>query len=186
MTSRKARLELLALDVYREKNRASFEEMYLTCAPQVAGYIRRRGASNEEAEDVIDETFARGWRIMCQRFIDKPLPFLYRIARNIALNSERKRIREARKVDKYHAGPGELPISALDTAEASENAINVRLALADLNPLHHEVISLRYFEHLQSPEIAKFLQIPENTVSSRLRLGLEALRTALAARYGSE
>lgn len=41
-------------------------------------------------------------------------------------------------------------------------------------------VELHYWEGLRGPELATVLEIPEGTVRSRLRRGLEALRAALA------
>jgi RNA polymerase sigma-70 factor (ECF subfamily) len=42
-------------------------------------------------------------------------------------------------------------------------------------------LELRYWEDQSGPELAAILELPEGTVRSRLRRGLEALRDALAA-----
>jgi RNA polymerase sigma-70 factor (ECF subfamily) len=52
-------------------------------------------------------------------------------------------------------------------------------ALAALAPEHRAVIVLRYLLEYTPGEIAAMLDLPRGTVNSRLRRGLDRLRTAL-------
>jgi RNA polymerase sigma-70 factor (ECF subfamily) len=56
---------------------------------------------------------------------------------------------------------------------------SVRVALAGLAPEQRRTIELSYFEGLTHSEIAETTATPLGTVKSRLRLGLERLRTEL-------
>ncbi len=55
----------------------------------------------------------------------------------------------------------------------------VQRALSSLPPEQLEPIGLAYFEGLTHVEIAERLALPLGTVKSRLRLGLEKMRSAL-------
>ena len=56
--------------------------------------------------------------------------------------------------------------------------------LLELGERYREVIYLRFFEDLESPEIARRLGISAGTVRWRLKMGLDELRTRLDARDG--
>ena len=73
-------------------------------------------------------------------------------------------------------GPG--PATELDRAQRKEL---LRAALARI-PLDDQIaLELSYFEAMSTREIAAVLEIPENTVRSRLSRAREKLRVALAA-----
>ncbi len=55
----------------------------------------------------------------------------------------------------------------------------MRKALASLPGEQRQPIELAYFEGLTHVEIAEALGLPLGTVKSRLRLGLEKMRSAL-------
>jgi RNA polymerase sigma-70 factor (ECF subfamily) len=57
----------------------------------------------------------------------------------------------------------------------------VREALSRLAPLQREAIELAYFGGLTQQEIASRTGSPLGTVKSRVRLGLQALRTEIEA-----
>ena len=60
------------------------------------------------------------------------------------------------------------------------NLTITRRALAALTPAQREAIELAYFGGCTSVEVAHRLDLPEGTVTSRLRDGLRRLRDELA------
>lgn len=71
-----------------------------------------------------------------------------------------------------------VPLETLGTiprAEIDETA----LLLQKLPPKYRVVLYLHYYEQYTTQEIAKLLQIPTGTVSTRLRRGREQLKTML-------
>jgi DNA-directed RNA polymerase specialized sigma24 family protein len=63
--------------------------------------------------------------------------------------------------------------------DGTESALWVRRAVAKLDPIDREILMLREFEQLSYAEIAELLQLPVNTVRSRLFRARVALRTLL-------
>ena len=66
--------------------------------------------------------------------------------------------------------------------DSTEAALLIRRAVAKLDSTEREVLLLREFEQLSYAEIADLLQIPTNTVRSRLFRARMALRELLEAR----
>jgi len=63
--------------------------------------------------------------------------------------------------------------------DATESGLWVRRAVEKLDPLDREILMLREFEQLSYAEIADLLQLPLNTVRSRLFRARIALRNLL-------
>ena len=61
-------------------------------------------------------------------------------------------------------------------------AAMLRRFVAQLKPAARLVVTLRFQEDLQLPEIAQILDMPVNTVKSHLHRSLETLRSKLADR----
>jgi RNA polymerase sigma-70 factor (ECF subfamily) len=62
---------------------------------------------------------------------------------------------------------------------AEERAILLARAMVELPLIFREVLTLRFEEEMKLEEIAAFLKVPLSTVKSRLRRGLDSLRTTL-------
>lgn len=71
-----------------------------------------------------------------------------------------------------------VPLEAAVTARQPEQDETVRL-LYKLPPKYRVVLYLHYYEQYTTAEIARLLQIPTGTVSTRLRRGRERLKTML-------
>ena len=78
-------------------------------------------------------------------------------------------------LEKEGPDPAERIIASLDRDA-------VREALAGLPSDQKRPIEMAYFEDLTHMEIAEALEQPLGTIKSRLRLGLDKMRTALGAR----
>ncbi len=67
----------------------------------------------------------------------------------------------------------------LETEARNKNREHIRrlhAVLARLHVKYQTVLSLRYFERKSIKEISEILNIPENTVKTRIRRGLIALK----------
>jgi RNA polymerase sigma-70 factor (ECF subfamily) len=79
--------------------------------------------------------------------------------------------------------PSDTPDRDVERAEAREL---VRRSLAELPQPQRRVLELAYFGGMSQSEIAEFLKEPLGTVKTRMRAGLEKLRTALRPILGAE
>ncbi len=71
--------------------------------------------------------------------------------------------------------------TAAKEAEQREESEIVRKALESLPEEQRQVIQLSYYEGYSQTEIAELLQHPLGTVKTRMRLGMQKLKTALAS-----
>ena len=77
----------------------------------------------------------------------------------------------------------------LEKIPAGENVVDDNTLLLDVMKLsskYKEVILLYYYQDMKIPEIAEALQIPESTVSVRLKRGREKLKINLKGRFYDE
>lgn len=163
-------------------------ELIDVASPWLLGVTQAMLSDPDEAEEVVLEVFASAWDRVGSLGDehDALLPWLFRIARNRAIDRLRRRRRWRLKTERAQAY-GELPPDRVRAREIDEAATpgwhvheSVHSALAALPAEQHEAVRLAYFQGLTHSEIAKELSIPIGTVKTRLRLGFDKLRIALA------
>lgn len=147
-----------------------------------------------DAEEVVADAFAQMWRGAAafdpQR--GTVAAWITTIVRTRSLDLLRAQRRRARVLDEVLAEEGNSPgtPSPEDTpdrnAERAEVRDLVRRSLADLPAPQRRVLELAYFGGLSQSEIAEMLSEPLGTVKTRMRAGLDKLRTALRPILGSE
>lgn len=132
------------------------------------------------AEDIAQEAFLAAIRALDRFDRRRPFaPWLHRIVVNRAIDWARSRSlrREiAAREDSYPEPRSSEPVEARSGGPLSDEAAE---ALASLAPEHRAVIVLRYLLEYTPGEIAEMLELPRGTVNSRLRRGLDRLRTQL-------
>ncbi len=138
------------------------------------------------AEDMVQEVFLRLWRqpesYLPQR--GRFVTWLASVTRNRAVDEIRSRNRRYRhetaspeEQEREFPGP-ERDDPAL-TAELSDQRRLVLAAMAELPVEQRQVIELAYFGGLTQQEISERTGQPLGTVKTRIRLGMQKLRTAL-------
>lgn len=151
---------------------------------QLLNFVYRFLGNQEQAEDILQETFLRVYRNRhAYRRVAKFSTWIYTIAGNLARTELRKRTRrrlfslsDMGVEDKdYDVSDDEFnPEAHVDTIlheEVIQNEIN------KLSPKFREVIILRDIQELSYEEISQILRIPIGTVKSRVnraRLRLQA------------
>src|SRR5580693_2228926 len=152
----------------------SFNELFLRYKQPIYGFFRRRTADPHHAEELAQETFLVLLRA-ASRYEPRALfrTYLYAIAFKI--------LRAHRRKAAFRATFFGQPKSAPDPArqDGTESALWVRRAVEKLDRIDREVLLLREFEQLSYAEIADLLQLPVNTVRSRLFRARTALRNLL-------
>jgi RNA polymerase sigma-70 factor (ECF subfamily) len=130
----------------------SFSELFARYKQPVFGFFRRRVFEPAHAEELTQETFLALFR-SAARYQPRALfrTYLYAIG--------------------FVTEPGKH--------DATESALWVRHAVEKLDPIDREILLLREFEQLSYAEIADLLELPLNTVRSRLFRARIALRDLL-------
>lgn len=89
-------------------------------------------------------------------------------------------VREASRLRRKHRAAPAVPPPVRADADVGTMAIDVWRALGSLPPALREVVVLRYFEDLNSRDIARVLGVPSPTVRFRLMQARRRLRPFLA------
>jgi len=168
----------------------AFEELVHRHRTPVFSFLLRLTTDRARAEDLCQDTFLRvvkasaGWERRA-RFTT----WLYTLARNLAVDEARRLVfRRAQPLDPPPSAERESPEPVSDdpAPDRAADAVLIRpkleAALSALPPEQREVFLLREHVGLRFAEIAKVTGTPENTVKSRMRYALAALRAELAAR----
>ena len=158
------------------------EALYDRLSRRAFGLAYRILDDGSSAEDVVQEAFLTVWR-QADR-IDpargKLSSFLMTVVHHRAVDLLRSRRQQTAR--NLPLDPSLVEQRGADILEVVSQSLGndaIRNALTSLPPEQREPIQLAYFEGLTHVEIAGKLALPLGTVKSRLRLGLEKMRSDL-------
>jgi RNA polymerase sigma factor (sigma-70 family) len=141
----------------------------------VLAYARRRTADLADAEDVVAETFIVVFRRLGDLPVqpDERLPWLFGIARRIALNQQRSSRRRARLHERIRA--------AIAHSQPPQTALpSVLEAMDRLRETDREILRLVAWEGLSHAEVAGVLGISPNAAAIRLHRARARLAREMA------
>jgi RNA polymerase sigma-70 factor, ECF subfamily len=147
-------------------------------APLLRYAVHLMSGDRQRAEDIVQETLLRAWQHP-EAIAGRPArPWLFAVARNLAIDSYR-----ARRARPSEVGEGALDVlPAPDEAERALESWAVADALSSLRPEHKRVLLETYYQGKSVAEAAATLGVPAGTVKSRTFYALRALRLALEER----
>ena len=152
---------------------------YRQLAPKLLLFARQWLPSVADAEDVVQASFVKFWKHRPDA-APEHYPLLYSTVRTTALDFLRGNDRRVRRENDPDSGvlrDGEPFFD--NTIEQHENSALVEAALRGLPHPQREVLVLRIWSDLTFAQIAETLGESINTVASRYRYALEALRKHL-------
>lgn len=168
----------------------SFEEQALPLMPQLYGAALRWTRNPSDAEDLVQETFAKAfmaWEKFQQGTNLKA--WLFRIMTNTHINLYNKRNKDQAKtalddLEDWQIGQGESVTSAaVRSAEAvaldNLPASVIKDAMNEIPDEFRMVVYYAVVEGLPYAEIAEVMETPVGTVMSRLHRGKKLLRNLL-------
>lgn len=157
-------------------DRAAFRTLFERFAPRVKSYMRRLGADDALAEELMQETMLAVWRRAgsYDRKVAAVSTWIFAIARNRRIDGLRRAARpEVDPDDPTLVEAPEPPDALVDRLRTAER---MAAALGDLPDEQSEAIRLAYYEGLSQSEIAARTGAPLGTIKSRMRLALQRLR----------
>jgi RNA polymerase sigma-70 factor (ECF subfamily) len=174
----------------QERDRVRFEDEALELADQVYRVARRFVGTREEAEDLVQETYARAFRSWRSYTPGTNMrAWLLRILTNLNVDRGRRIQRTPQSVpleesdyylaNRLAAAAGEEVLEQEQVVDRlSQNS--VVHALADIQPQFRDVVVLVDIGDFTYADAAEILDIPIGTVMSRLHRGRRALKQKLA------
>lgn len=157
--------------------REALAALYDQFGPALHAYAAGLLSSREDAEEVVQEVFARYFGLLlARRPAAQPEHFLFRCTRNLAYSRLRRRKLLGLFLKQNQTAPGWLaPVNGASAALRAE----VEGLLASLPAKQREVIVLKVYQERTFDEIGALLSISPNTAASRYRYAIEKLRAAL-------
>lgn len=158
-----------------KKDAKAFEALYKLLSQSVFHYLYRLLQNKERAEDVLAEVFSAVWRSAINfkgRSCVKT--WIFGIARNLAYNELRKK--QPQGCNLIH---DTLKDKGSDKAvKGFENRQYIQKALSKVSEKHREILDLVFFHEATYADISELLNIPENTVKTRVYYAKAALKEA--------
>jgi len=168
----------------RERDTELLADLVERCQHRLVRYLVYLTGRREHAEDLAQETWIRvlqrGSQYNGRQRFD---PWLFAIARNLAIDDIRKKLKAVQTASLPNDGDAMLLLpssgpSPFEAAARSEDAMRLAGRLQILPPLYREALLLRFQEELSLAEIAQVVGAPVTTVTSRIYRGLAELRSA--------
>ena len=148
--------------------------LYVAASGRLIAVLRGLGASEPDAEEVVQEAFARLLVHWDQaRSFDEPVAWVRTVAVRIFISRQRRHSSDRRAVLRLVGRRVAPPV------EPNVERLVMAQALARLPGLQRTVLVLHYMEDLPVEAIARTLDVPVGTVKSRLSRGRDALQDLL-------
>lgn len=161
---------------FQSGSRAAFEELFVRYRRPLFAFFRRRliHADDTRADDLTQDTFLAVLRATERYEPRAPVrTYLYGIAFNLLASERRRQFRDA---------PSASPAPEAGTTSDATAILWIRQALEKLELSEREILMLREYEQLSYAEIAELLELPINTVRSRLFRARMALKELLESK----
>lgn len=148
----------------------------------VYNYLYRMTQNHEVSEEMAQEAFVKAYHHLKTFDRNRAFkPWLLRIASNAAISALRKQSKvvslNALEEEGYWGeAEHQTDVDVLVTLERKLSSEEVMKALQRLDDKYRQALLLRYQQDLSYEEVAQALQLPLNTVRTRLKRGLEKLK----------
>ena len=155
-------------------------------APMLFGYATRVLGDRAEAEDVVQDTMMRLWKIAPEwrQGEAKVSTWAYRVMVNLCTDRLRRRKTRAQvPLDDVAEPPDDLA-SAVEVMTEAARADALNAALEALPERQRQAVILRHLEGFSNPEIARIMDIGVEAVESLTARGKRALKAVLQGRKG--
>jgi len=174
-------VELLA--AVAKGDAAAFERLYEATRAKLYGVLLRILRKPELAEDVMQETYLKVWK-MSDKFnpaLASPITWMVAIARNRAIDIVRKK-GEVSIEDEPEAMEVAADTPApLARREMTDELKRLLACLGKLDPEKQRIVLLAYYSGWSRDQLAKKLDIPVNTIKTWLRRSLLEIRGCMGA-----
>ncbi len=161
----------------------AFRELYDLTYGKVSRYVHRLVRDDDLVEDILIQTYTIGWqRIHTYKKKVRVSTWLIGIARNVSFREFKKLRKTVPFNDEYSAADedSQYRVEINSTKEA------LKKALQSLNTIHREILELVFYQDFSYAEISELIDIPVNTVKTRVFHAKKALKLILQRQDISE
>ena len=164
-------------------DRRAFADLYRRYAGRIYSYVRNVVRDDRSAEDLVIDTMTAVWNGAASfRGGSRVSSWILGIARHKAIDTVRTHERAPVCLPIDDSSPLEATgPSAYETVFVDQRKTLARRALALLSREHREALFLAYYQDLPYEVIAKRLNIPQNTVKSRVYCAKQCLKQKLSS-----
>jgi RNA polymerase sigma-70 factor, ECF subfamily len=163
---------------------AAFERLYGATRAKLYGVLLRILGKSALAEEVMEETYLKVWKLADQfdPATASPITWMVAIARNRAIDIVRKRgdISIDEQFEAAEAPPAEAP-APLARRETTAELKRLLSCLGRLDPEKQRIVLLAYYSGWSRDQLASKLDISVNTITTWLRRSLLEIRECMGA-----
>jgi len=164
-------------------------DAYLENELALKRFLRRFIKSREGADDLAHEAFLRAFAAESERSITSPKAFLFKVAKNLALNELARQssvtIEPLGDFEAQQVLEDSSQVAVDDAVDGRERIRMLARAIAALPPQCAKVFILRKMQGLSQKEIAARLNISVRTVENHVALGLVRCKAYMRAHGGA-
>lgn len=163
------------MSLYLQDDNDAFNEIYRRFASKIYSYIRSKISSEEEAQEVFQESILK-FHAHRERYNNKHAldAWLFIISRNVLFD----RLRKKKAETNYKMQLDDLAIQAI--SEPLENLLNISEEI--LSTIESEVVNLRHVQGLSYGEISSSLNISPSNARKILSRAVKAIRDKVSGR----
>jgi RNA polymerase sigma factor (sigma-70 family) len=178
--------ESALLSQIAQQDQYALSQLYDRYARIVYSVAFKSLGSVEESEEVVLDVFSQIWRTAGYYDASKGRvdTWIFMIARSRVLDRLR-RLQRSSKVAiasvEAEIQSNKVSVDPVEDAVITERRERIMAALGQLPPEQRQVLELAYYKGLTHHEIAKQTGFSLGTVKTRIRLGLNKLRSALGS-----
>ncbi|MCX7804459.1 MAG: sigma-70 family RNA polymerase sigma factor [Planctomycetota bacterium] len=176
----------LADDARRGEAIRLFAQFVREHEADVLNFVLRMVGNQDDAEEIAQEAFLRLYESLGKVEVETEsyLAWVYRVARNLVIDHQRKRREAAMEEERIELTADEGAERPEDVYEHRTTALMVREALQDLPENYRECLVLRFQSELSYEQIAQVVGVPVSTIETRLHRAKRMLRARLKKMVG--
>jgi len=169
------------LEAVARRDGAAFERLYNATRAKLYGVLLRILGRPELAEEVMQETYLKIWKIAGQfnPALASPITWMVAIARNRAIDIVRKRDEISIEVVPEALSVADESAQPLGRREMTEELRRLLSCLGKLDPEKQRIVLLAYYSGWSREQLSKKLDIPVNTIKTWLRRSLLEIRECM-------
>lgn len=176
----------LLIQKAQKGDKEAFSRIYKLYFEKIYKYCKFNLNDDSDAQDACQETFVKAWRNIKKFDAERPnwsfQAFLFKIARNLII--DRSRRKKDLKIKEYIGL--ETNEDFYENIQKKQDVSIVRQALENLDEIERQIIILRFFEEMDTKEIANILGMKDGAIRVRLHRTMDKLKIITENLYGRQ